>query len=93
MQDMKKLLNRSIGKPDSELERLFGKEMIESVHYIPRKNKILAALRLMKRFPFYAPFAFGLSFYIINLKPDPKKKMSPVWEIAESTKKPIAYEK
>jgi glycosyltransferase involved in cell wall biosynthesis len=93
MKDMKKILNRTIGKHDPELERLFGKEMIGAAHYIPRKNRIRAALRLFKHYPFYAPFSFGLSLYIKNLKTDPKKKLSPVWEITESTKKPIAYEK
>ena len=93
VQDMKRLLNRSIGKRDVKLEKIFGKELIDSVHYIPRRYKIKAMWQCFLKYPFYTPLALALSFYLGRLKPDPKKLSSPIWEITTSTKRPIVYAK
>jgi len=91
--DVKQMMQRSIGKKDSVLESLFGKEMIEQVHFIPRKAKFIAVLKSFQIQPLYTPLALLTSFYLGKIvKPD-KIDKTPVWKINKSTKKPFVYAK
>ncbi|MDD2823114.1 MAG: glycosyltransferase family 2 protein [Candidatus Daviesbacteria bacterium] len=88
--DLKKFLQRSIGKKDNELIKLFGKD-IESIYYIPTGYKIKGIVKSLIRQPFYTPLAIVLSLYIsIFVLKNIKKKNSAVWDIVKSTKKPFS---
>jgi len=92
MSDLKKFLNRSIGKKDTVLEKMFGVK-IEDIYYFPRRNKLIGLFRTFLWQPFYTPLAIMLSFYIAKFMPLGKSTNSPIWDITISSKKPIQYEK
>jgi glycosyltransferase involved in cell wall biosynthesis len=92
MKDVNQLMQRSIGKKDSELEKIFGKEMIEQVHIIPRSAKIKGVFKCFLWQPFYTPLALFIAFYLGRIARPEKVDASPIWEINTSTKKQITYE-
>ena len=64
IKDLKKLLNRTIGKRDKELEKKFGIELIDQAHYMTTKAKIKGTIKCFFWQPFYTPLAILLSIYI-----------------------------
>jgi hypothetical protein len=91
--DVKQMMQRSIGKTDPVLESLFGKEMIEQVHFVPRKAKFIAVLKSFQIQPLYTPLALMVSFYLGRIVKPGKIDETPVWKINKSTKKPFTYAK
>ncbi len=91
--DVKQLMQRSIGKTDPVLESIFGKEIIQQVHFVPRKAKFIAIWKSFLLQPLYTPLALMLSFYLGRIAKPEKIDKSPVWKINKSTKKPLAYAK
>ncbi|HZE86811.1 MAG TPA: glycosyltransferase family 2 protein [Methylomirabilota bacterium] len=92
LEDLDKFLNRTIGKKDKMLEKMFDVK-IEDVYYFPRRYKFLGLLKALLRYPFYTPLALLLSFSIAKRKLPQKKTNSPIWDITLSSKKPITYAK
>ncbi len=91
--DVKQLMQRSIGKNDPVLETIFGKEMIEQVHVVPRKAKFIAVWKSFLIQPLYTPLAIMISFYLGHMVKPAKVDKSPIWKINKSTKKPFTYAK
>lgn len=93
IKDVKQVMQRSIGKEDPELEKIFGKVMIQEVTFIPTRAKLIGVLKCFLWQPFYTPFAILASFYLGRMARPEKIDNSPVWEINTSTKEPIVYAK
>jgi glycosyltransferase involved in cell wall biosynthesis len=93
IKDVKQLMQRSIGKKDAILEKIFGKDTIQAVHYIPRRAKFTGVWKCFLQEPVYTPIAMLVSFYLGKLVHVKKIDNSPIWEINTSTKKKIAYAK
>ena len=93
MKDIKQLMQRSIGKEDKELERIFGKEMLQNANIIPVKAKIIGLIKCFLWQPFYTPLAVIMNYYFAKFARPEKVDKSPIWEINASTKKPIIYGK
>lgn len=91
--DMKKLMNRSIGKKDEALEKIFGEKLIQDSLVIPTRSKIIGILKCFLAYPLYTPFAILVSFYLGRISRPGKVDKTPIWEINQSTKKPIIYAK
>lgn len=91
--DMKKLLNRSIGKRDKTLEKMFGKQLIQESLFIPTRAKIIGVWKCFLWNPLYTPLAILISFYLGRMVHPKNVDNSPLWEINKSTKKPMAYVK
>jgi glycosyltransferase involved in cell wall biosynthesis len=92
IKDVNQVMQRSIGKEDLELEKIFGKGMIEQVHTIPRSAKIKGIIKCFLWQPFYTPLAMLIAFYLGRIARPEKVDTSPIWEINTSTKKQIPYE-
>lgn len=92
MNDLKKFLNRSIGKKDPVLEKMFNVK-IEDVYYFSRRCKLVGLLKTFLWQPLYTPLAIMLSLYIARFMPAGKRNNSPVWDITVSSKKPLQYAK
>ncbi len=90
--DLKKFLDRSIGKKDEKLEKMFGVEM-EKVYYFPKKVKLIGMIKAFLQEPFYTPLAILLGFSIAKFYHSGKVNKSPIWDITVSSKKPIKYAK
>jgi glycosyltransferase involved in cell wall biosynthesis len=88
--DLMKLLRRSIGTGDAELEKMFGADA-RSVYAIPRRYKLLGALRCFRRYPLYTPAALLLSVGV-RFIPVRRRAQSPLWEATLSSKRPIPAE-
>lgn len=91
IKDLKQLLNRTIGKRDKMLEKLFGENKITQSHYVSTRQKIIGTLKCFLWRPFYTPFAILLSIYLGRFARIKKVNTSPIWEINTSTKKAISY--
>ncbi|HSW88591.1 MAG TPA: glycosyltransferase [Candidatus Saccharimonadales bacterium] len=91
--DVKQLMERSIGKRDPELEKIFGEAMIRQVHFIPKSAKIKGVIKCFLWNPIYAPLAIIISFYLGRMVHPDKVNNSPIWEINKSTKKRMSYAK
>jgi len=91
--DVKQLMQRSIGKDDPVLEDIFGKEIIEEVHFIPQRAKFIAIWKSFRIQPLYTIPAMMVSFYLGRIVKPGKIDTSPVWKINKSTKKPFSYAK
>lgn len=92
--DVKKVMRRSIGKRDPKLAALFGEKMIHDVHVIPFGAKIRGVLKCLFHYPLYTPLGIGMIYYFGSYaKKIEKQKLSPIWDITKSTKKPISYAK
>ncbi|HSX09998.1 MAG TPA: glycosyltransferase family A protein [Candidatus Saccharimonadales bacterium] len=91
--DVAKLMQRSIGKYDAELEKIFGKEMLKEASFVSKKSKIIGVLQCFMWQPFYTPLAIVMNMYIRRLAKTVKIDKSPIWEVNVSTKKPISYAK
>ena len=89
IQDVKQLMQRSLGKEDVTLNRIFGANVIHTAHIIPIKSKIVGIFKCLLKEPFYTPLALLLSFYLVKMVRIKKIDKSPIWEINQSTKKPI----
>lgn len=90
--DLKKLLNRTIGKKDEKLEKIFGKD-VKKIYFVPVKYKIKGLLKAFRYQPFYTLLSLILHLYITKIFRSGNTNKSPVWDIISSTKKPISYEK
>lgn len=90
--DVKQLMQRSIGKNDKKLEKIFGAKMIQEVHVIPTRAKVLGLIKCFIAYPFYTPFAVGLIYYFGKIAKAEKTDSSPIWKINTSTKKIIKNE-
>ena len=91
--DMKKILQRSIGKRDDVLEKMFGEKMIREAFFVPRKSKIIGVWKCFLQDPLYTPFAILVRLYVGRMVHPKKVDASPVWEINTSTKKSFTYAK
>jgi glycosyltransferase involved in cell wall biosynthesis len=90
LSDYKKFMQRSIGKRDEELVKLFGEEEIKKAYTIPKKAKIIGMWLCFIKLPFYTTFALLLSFYSSKFIHFPEDS-SPLWDITQSSKKLIPY--
>lgn len=93
MEDLKKILNRSIGKRDPKLEKIFGEAMIRKVHIVSKKARLKGIWQTLKKYPFYTPLAILMNIYISRFLTTKKVKTSPIWDITHSTKATIPYAK
>ena len=93
MKDIRQLMQRSIGKEDKELKKIFGKKMIHDANIIPKKAKIKGLIKCFLWQPFYTPLAVVMNYYFAKFARPEKVDKSPIWEINSSTKKPIIYAK
>ena len=91
--DIKKVLNRPIGKPDSKLEAIFGTQMIHDSHILPFSAKIKGLMKSFYKYPLYTPLAIIFVMYVNRYAANLKASKSPVWDITKSTKKSITYAK
>lgn len=91
--DVKQLMGRSIGKKDTVLEKMFGKEMIEQAHFIPKRAKYIGIMKSFMHQPFYTPLAIFISIYLGRVAHPHNVDKSPIWAINTSTKRPLRYAK
>lgn len=91
--DLKKLLKRTIGKRDKKLEKIFGKEAVIKSHGPSTSAKFIGTLRCFLWQPFYTPLAVLLGIYIGKFMHCEETNKSPIWDINTSTKKAIPYAK
>lgn len=86
--DFNKLLRRSLGKRDVELEKIF-KIDLQKTNTLPLKNKIIGVVKSYINDPFYSTFAIAIVLYskirLIKIETD----RNAVWEIVNSTKRSI----
>jgi len=92
LDDLKKLLRRSIGKKDKKLEKIFKVNM-DQLFFVSRRVKIKGILKAFNRQPFYTILAILLDVFLTKLYHPQNVNKTPVWDILASTKKPISYEK
>jgi glycosyltransferase involved in cell wall biosynthesis len=93
MNEVKTVLVRAIMKPDEELNKMFGKEMIQKYQFVPRKLKMKVIVHSFLQNPFYTPFAIIMTMYIGWLGKHSQGSKSQLWTINASTKKRIVYAK
>lgn len=93
IKDVKQVMQRTIGKEDAKLVKIFGKKMIQESNIISLKAKLIGLLKCFLWKPFYTPFAVVMNYYFAKFARPEKIDKSPIWEINSSTKKPIAYAK
>ena len=91
--EVKTLLVRDIVKPDEELDKMFGKDVIAQTQFVPRKAKLGVVLKSFVINPLYTPLALLFTFYIGRLSRKAKRSNTQLWAINTSTKKPIALQK
>ncbi len=89
--DFNKFLKRSLGKKDSELEKITGVNS-ETVHIIPLKYKIKGLIQCFRWQPFYTIPALLVSLYM-KIRPSGNVDTNAIWDIVTSTKKPIFHAK
>jgi len=88
--EVKMMLVRAISKPDEMLDEMFGREMIHTFQYVPRRTKLIVVLKSFLQNPLYTPFGVIMTVYISRLGSHSKKSKSQLWGISTSTKKPLA---
>jgi glycosyltransferase involved in cell wall biosynthesis len=86
IKDFKKLLQRSIGKKDPEIERIFQVKTDE-IYYFPLRYKMIGFLKALWWQPFYTPLAFLVITILVKFCLAGEANISSVWDITESTKK------
>lgn len=88
--DYMKFSNRSIGKRDKKLEKMFGVK-IEDVYYFSRGTKVKGIMKAFLQRPFYTPLAILFGYWIAHTPHQGAVNKSPVWDITQSSKKPITF--
>lgn len=91
--DVRKLLERPIGKSDAKLEKIFGKKLIAESQYIPTKAKFIGLWKCFLWKPLYTPLAVLINYYFIWMLRSIKQNNSPIWDINQSTKRKMNYAK
>lgn len=90
--DLKKFINRSLGKKDEKLEKIFGIN-IETIYSIKLKHKIIGIIKTFIKYPLYTPLALLLGLYMNTQAKHIIADKSPIWSIVTSTKKPFSVSK
>ena len=85
--DFAKLMRRTIGKRDHQLEKIFSIKT-EEILFIPVKYKLFGLVKSLWKEPFYTSFAL-VFIYINKFITWGEMNTSTVWEVVHSTKKPI----
>jgi glycosyltransferase involved in cell wall biosynthesis len=93
MHEVKTVLVRKIMQPDKKLDNLFGENTIRSLQVIPKKIKLQAVIKSFFEDPFYTPLAICMTLYIGRISRHLGKNTTQLWEINNTTKKKITYEK
>lgn len=86
LKDYRKLLNRSLGKRDILLEKIFNVDT-EQVYHVPLKYKVKGVIQALRWQPMYIVLAMMLNFYMQKLRHFTRIDKNAVWDIVTSTKK------
>lgn len=86
MREFINLSHRSFGSRQSELEKIFGKQ-VNTIHIIPLKYKIIGILKSFLHQPLYTPAAIFLGFLLSKLTAKKKAPSTGLWEISTASKK------
>lgn len=87
VKDLGKFLRRTLGKEDPMLEREFN--LKEFGYKVPRKYKLIGAVKTFLAEPLYTPFALALSFFMGFWAKRVKVDKTAIWGVLTSTKKPV----
>lgn len=88
LKDYDTFLNRTIGKKDHRLEKIFGVKT-EEVYAVPYRSKLQGFMKAFVRQPFYTSLAVFLTLYKEKIHPPKKTDKTPVWDVLTSSKNPV----
>lgn len=85
--DYRKVMRRTLGKPDAKLIQKYPVSPAE-IYHVPTRNKVVGMLRELAHRPFFGTLGILLSYYMSRYAKHHADK-SVVWDIVKSTKRAV----